>query len=517
MLPATYCRMITMLRFTLTALVMTATLLAVRPAEAQMMLESDLFVADRGNVMNGSDGAVHRLNYDGSFVSTLPNAGMGQVRGIDVALDGTVYVARGNDILRYLSPALTPDATPFFTGNKAQNVAVHPVTGNLWCSFGSNPSEAMIVELDATGLPLQTLTGAPLDQPRGLAFNDTGDTLFVANVAGFNVLAIDTTVTPATVAIHAATGNGGVGSFTPIGIALDPSTEVTTLYCTGDFNTTDEVLVIEGDSGVATVSTAFSYLADMSFNAPSGLRVDSWGNLRVACRDRDMSVPGIYCFRKTSGATSQAPAIGSPFINPVDVAFLRRPFSVEITSDQAGDVFDVNGVASVVIGETVQPAIRIAIDAPDYPNSPFVVLFSLLTQGQCANGDPQRPLGSGQIIAGNEARRTPLELDSLFVTSQQMLLASINTGGVIPFVMDPALACPASTPGGALFLFGVTDATGLGETFLSLPTFPAACFPADFAVELGFSAAVVDSFTGPLGIGLVSAAPECLRLFYFSN
>ena len=138
-------------------------LLSAGVLDAQMMLESDCFVADRGNQPDGSDGAIHRYAYDGNFVATLTSAGFGQVRGLDVGLDGTVYVARGNDIYRYVSPGLVPDATPFFTGNKAQNAAVHPVTGNVWCSFGSNSSQAQVVELDPMGNVLQTLSGAPFD------------------------------------------------------------------------------------------------------------------------------------------------------------------------------------------------------------------------------------------------------------------------------------------------------------------------------------------------------------------
>ncbi|MEZ6194148.1 MAG: hypothetical protein R3F20_00235 [Planctomycetota bacterium] len=503
--------------FRLTAAAGLVALALLTPAlSGQMLLESDLFVADRGLMSNGSDGEIRRYNNDGAFVGVLPNTGSGAIRSLAIADDGTIYVARGNQVLRYVSPALTPDTAPVVTGTAAQCVAIHPTTGNLWCSFGQTSSNAQILEVSPTGTILQTVTSALLDQPRDLTFGPDGSTLFVANVAGFNILAVDTAATPPTVVEHADLITFGM-NFTPIAITQDPSSADPDLYVVGDYLTTSAVLRVEGVTGSTMVTTAINYASTTDMTAAAGVWLDSWGNLHIACREKNMATPGVYVYRVDSGVRPVLPYLGAEHLSPIDVAFLRRPFDVQIGSDQAGDVFEANGVAGVVIGDGLQPTIRIGIDAPDYPNSPYVVLFSLLTQGQCANGDPVRPQGGGLLITPNEKRLTPLEADTLYGTAQQMLFAAITQGGIIPFPLDPTLNCPQSAPGSSLFLFGVTDAAGHGDAFLSFPTFPAACFPLDFTVNLGFSAAVLDSVTGPLGIGLVSAAPECLRLYLFNN
>ncbi len=247
-------------------------------------------------------------------------------------------------------------------------------------------------------------------------------------------------------------------------------------------------------------------------NAPGGIWVDSWGSLYVASRDRNMGTPGLFSFRLDGQPQTVAPLLGSEHINPIDVAFLKRRLDLTIDSNVDNDVFQVGGNSAIVIGDN-QPTIRVNVDAPDYPNSPYVFLFSLMTNGQCANGDPVRPRGEGLPFSIDDPRRTPLELDALFLQSQQMLNASISPGGFIPFILDPALNCPQSTPGFSLFQFGVTDANGHAEAFIQFPTFPVACFPNPFDVRIGFAAAVLDMNTGPVGIGVISGAPTCLSLF----
>ena len=73
-------------------------ILMVTSSLAQERVESDFFVADRGNAMNGSDGAVRHYSYTGNLIATLPAAGSGQVRGLGVAEDGSwelIWKTRG--------------------------------------------------------------------------------------------------------------------------------------------------------------------------------------------------------------------------------------------------------------------------------------------------------------------------------------------------------------------------------------------------------------------------------------
>ncbi len=216
------------------------------PLSSQTLVESDIFVADRGNSSNGSDGEVRLYSNTGAILGTLPSAGSGKIRGIGVDDLGNAYVARGNEIIRYDAPGYG-QTTTVATGTKAQDVAFDPVSGTLWCSFGVNASEATIVQATTGGVVLQTLMDSSLVHPRRLAFGRSGD-LYIANVVGNNVIHLDTAT-----GVFQEHVNVASQSATPIGVAVARS-KPDRLYVVSDYGTATLILEIDGAPGAGSVA-----------------------------------------------------------------------------------------------------------------------------------------------------------------------------------------------------------------------------------------------------------------------
>ncbi|HGY92093.1 MAG TPA: hypothetical protein ENK43_13060 [Planctomycetes bacterium] len=469
------------------------------PLSSQTLVESDIFVADRGNSSNGSDGEVRLYSNTGAILGTLPSAGSGKIRGIGVDDLGNAYVARGNEIIRYDAPGYG-QTTTVATGTKAQDVAFDPVSGTLWCSFGVNASEATIVQATTGGVVLQTLMDSSLVHPRRLAFGRSGD-LYIANVVGNNVIHLDTAT-----GVFQEHVNVASQSATPIGVAVARS-KPDRLYVVSDYGTATLILEIDGAPGAGSVTSSFNFGSLTDLTAPSGLETDGSGNLFVANRDMGMNIPGVYPIRP-DGSRPVPPYIGSEHINPIDVAFIRRRLDLSLTSS---DGTSANGAARVLFGPQ-QAAITVSLDAPDFPNAVYALFWSdisntLMGQNCLANPLIDLPIGDGVQIHPLDARRAPILLDSLYFLGIQIIQ---NGGsGAIP-AADPAL-CPGSVPGTFTFMSGLLDANGHANAQIVFPSLPCPP-PVSVQIPLGLIAAVVDPTVFGSQVGLISDHPACLLL-----
>ncbi|MCA9319176.1 MAG: hypothetical protein KDB53_00505, partial [Planctomycetes bacterium] len=387
-------------------------ILMVTSSLAQERVESDFFVADRGNAMNGSDGAVRHYSYTGNLIATLPAAGSGQVRGLGVAEDGTLYVARGDGVLAYAPPYNA--GVTFDTGVKAQDVAVHRLTGNIWCSYGATPTEAEIREITPGGTVVQTLTSPLLQHPRKLTFGLNPDELFIANSAGGNVIGL--TVTTGAFLVHI---NLSSQMATPIGIAASPIFQ-NRLFVVSDYGSAQTIYTVDGALGSGSASTLVDYSASTDMIAPSGLDADGYGNVFVTNRQITGSTPGVYCFRQ-SGIRPVTPYTGSENIRPVDLAFVRHRLVLNVTSS---DGTFTNGVPRVLFGPH-QATVNINIDCPDYPSASYGLFWSLYTgtvfETFCTQPGFEFPFGDGIQIDLADARRAAIVPDALYLSGVQIL------------------------------------------------------------------------------------------------
>lgn len=474
-------------------------------AIAQDLPETRMFVADRGNVSGGSDGAVFEFTLTGDFISQLPNFGSGAIRGIAVADNGDVYVARGGAVNRFDAAGGYAAGTTFALGSMAQDIAIHPVTGNVWCSFGTSASTAMVVEMTPAGVTVNTVTDALMLHPRSIEFDLIGNNLYVANVAGFNVLHIDSTpaMTPV-VSVFAAETDLGMG-FTPIHVY--PS-RIQDQFVTvvGDYGSVTEILTVTGIPGSVGVTTLLDYGTTGDLLAPAGGSPDSHGNLYMTGRDRNMATPGIYVLREDTGNRPIPVITSTMLINPMGAAFRRTRLDVTITS-QAGN--NVNGFPRVVAGGNQLQLVGIDISAPEFPNAGYLIFFSAFTSPLLAPLACQlRPLGAGIDLAANgDPRFLPLDNTDPNTIGDSLNIVLIGGNGSFD---DP---CPGAQDGSAMRFVGGLNAFGEANAELMFPAFP--CVPAGSGspdLIYGFTVLILDGLTTPLGVGPMSTFPSCLVL-----
>lgn len=464
---------------------------------AQMRVEYDFFVADHGN------NQVRQYSYTGQLIATLPSIGSGSLRSVETDAFGDLYVARGTSVWRFAAPTYQPDATPFATGNSAQGIAVDPITGNIWCSFGNTTGNAEIREITTAGTVLQTLMGSPLQHPRSMEFDWSGNTLFVANQnnAGSNptsVLAIDPIT--GTMQVHVDLTNYGSG-FRPNAISVAPE-EDNLIYVTGDFGETQEIIEVSGPTGATTIRTLIDYSIFPDMTSPAGSYADSYGNLYVVGRNKSMGIPGIYGFDRATGIRILPGYFGMEHSSLIDICFLKLDLDVRVTS---GDGVTAAGNARV-LGGTHNGQLQIDIEAPAFPSAPYGMFWSVIPD-DVTNASILRPQNTmtGIPIDLSDPRRHPLEPDTLFQSS--IALAYLGGQGFVP--ADPSL-CPGSFPGFFTLTIGQLNTNGRVSIPLSFPSLP--CLFPGFRAVMGFSVAVVDNSTGPLGVGLLSNTPALLIL-----
>ncbi len=469
---------------------------------AQSFVETEYVVVDRGSQMNGSDGALRLYTRSGTMLATLASSGSGAMRGAAFADTGELFVARGNDILRYTGDPLTPDTMPFVTGSKAQDVVVNPVTGNIICSFGTNAGSANIMELDSSGTIVQMITDPLLAHPRSIALNYSADTLFVANQSAGNVLAID--LATGTVQVHANIASQ-FPNYGPIGITTAPDVD-DLVYVVSDYGSgPTEIVSLDGPSGSPTITSFLNFGSLSDLTSPAGIYADDYGNLFIAGRSKNMGTPGVYTYRRATGMRPALPFLGSEHVNPIDIAFARSPVTFSLTSSDG--VSPSSGLPRVSFG-TQNAQLVFDIQAPDFANMAFAIFYSLIPDSAALAtvNDPFRPLGGGIPFETPDTRTLPLLLDSFFLQS----LALIQAGGNgAPVLLDPA-ACPNSTAGFFLRPQGATDSQGVAQAILTMPSLP--CLPPNFTAYMAFSLVLVDGQTLPALVGAATSYPLALAL-----
>lgn len=464
--------------------------------------EGEMFVADRGNMNNSNDGGINRYSHTFSLLQSLPLTGSGSIRGLSVAVNGDVFVARGDDVIRwertlgYMCPMVVA------TGVKTQDIVIHPVTGNLWVTFGTDNMTAEVREISPAGATLQSFTDALLVHPRSIALDHAGDNLYIANGTGVNVLEFD--LPALSFSIHAdlsAQPNG----FNATGISVDAPGSV---YVSGSWGLTQRILQLSGNPAV--ISTFLDYSLAPGLNSVHGLFADTYGNLYAAGGNQNMGQPGVYLIDATNSAFAQVPYVGTE-VNVIDVAFMPEPISMTVTSGEIDPMtgmplVDAAGIPTVTIGAGLQPSIFLAIDAPGSPAKPYAVVISMLPTSTCSGGQPLVPPARNVLtIVPGEPRRLPLFYDELYL---QSLIAAANGSGTI----DPnftAPVCPGATIGSALFFSGVLDATGHGVAEFVFPAVP--CVPPGIEFYIGAAGVSIDSSTLPLGVNAISNIPACFK------
>ncbi len=471
-------------------------------ASSQTFEETEFVVVDRGVQMNGSDGELRLYTHSGGFLSTLPSVGSNQYRGGAFADTGELFVARGNDIWRFVGNPLLPDVAPFATGTKAQDVVVNSADGHVFCAFGNNTASATILEYDDTGTLVQTITDPLLVHPRSLAIDYAGNTLFIANQSGGNILAVD--IAAGTVQQHVDIA-ASIANFGPIGITLPRDTD-DLMYVVGDYGSgPTEVVEIVGPTGSATVNTFLNFGSLPDLKAPAGAISDNYGNLFFAGRSKNMGVPGIYVYNRATGQRTTLPYVGTEHLNPIDITFRKTMIGFTLTSSDG--VSATTGLPHILWG-IHNTQITIDIQAPDYPLMPFAILYSLMTDTVCLDAalDPPRPLGGGIPFQVPDTRIAPLLPDAFFFQS----LALIQAGGNgAPVVLDPTI-CPGSNAGFFLRPQGATDASGNAQAILTMPSLP--CLPPNFVAYMAFSLSVVDMQTQPTLVGAATSHVVCVAI-----
>jgi DNA-binding beta-propeller fold protein YncE len=484
--------------------------LALSYAGAQVhMVEGELFVADRGNSANGSDGEIRRYSHNGAFRSTIVAGGTGVIRGCTFDQAGNLYVARGNNVIRHAAPTYAPDPGAFASGTKAQDVAVNRATQNIWVSWGTNANEAEITEHTPSGTLVQTITNAALIHPRSIAFDFAGGLLYVANGAGNNVLLVN----PGTAAVSiyrnlSVTSGMMTLGFDAIGVTVDLAGNV---FVVGDYGLQPQIVKLSGVPGSVTQSTYLIYSTGTGtggFRAPSGAYADAHGNLYFACRSQNNATAGVYPLSAAAPLPVLPPFTGTEQTNPIDIAFKPEPLTISFVSP--GGV-DTVGIAQVTITPTPPaPIVTIHIDAPNFPSRPYGLLMSVSPSSvvaQCLGGQVTvpNPLVSSPLTVG-EPRLIPLSLDLLF--AQSLAAAAAGSG---PIALTGCNFGPVmSIPGVAFQFNGLTDNTGRGTAQFQLPTAP--CIGPGANFYLSIAGAVVDGMTAPLGIAVLSDTPTCLRV-----
>lgn len=477
--------------------VIIATVVLALPLRAQTYEEAEFFVADRGLMSNGSDGEVRLYNHVGVFMSVLAQVGTGQIRGIETGPNDVVYLARGDEIRRYTGAMNTPDPVAFASGTKAQDIAVNPVTGNVWCSFGTSSGSAEVIEVDTAGNVLRSITDPLFIHPRSLDWSHDGQTLYICNQTAATILKLDNTTGAVSLHVDLFAINSMLHPQS-ISVARDVDDE---LYVTGDYGGAELILAITGATGSTTVTTFLDYSAISDLAAPADGVVDNYGNVWFSCRDANMSSPGIYVYDRLTGLRTVNPYIGAEHISPIDMAFRKSRLDVTLTSL---DGTDSNGVPKIP-GGFGQTIVVIDIEAPDYPNSPYGILYSLLSPADFAASEIGRPFRGPVPIERPDTRNLPLFFDEALLQSVSLIQAG-GIGAAIP--VNPV--CGGSQAGFFMHPQGVIDPNGVAQALMTFPEMPC-LFPA-FEYYMNFAVVVIDGTTGPSLAGLVSSRLNCVRL-----
>lgn len=486
-------------------IVLAAVALCAPLAMGQDLPEFRMFVADRGDTAGGSDGGVYQFTVTGDFLNQVPNFGSGPIRSIAVGDNNDLYVARGNAINVFTASSGYSQGATFALGTMAQDVAVHPVTGNVWCSFGVSSSSAMVLEVTQGGTTLQTITDPLLAHPRAIEFDLIGNNLYVANATGFNVLLIDSTpAVTSTVSVFATETDLGT-SFNAIGVY--PS-RIQDQFVTvvGDYGDVTQIRTVIGTPGNVTVTTLLDYSTTTDLLAPAGGAPDSYGNIYIAGRNKNSGSAGIYVLREDTGTRTVGTINDTQLLNPIGVAFRRTRVDTAITS-LAGTT--ANGFPRVVAGGMQLQTVGIDISAPEFPNAGYAIFFSAVTNAQLIPlACQRRPLGTGISLASSGDPRF-LPLDNTDAATIGDSLNIFLAGGNGPFT-DP---CGVQNGSAARFLGGL-DALGQANAELIFPAL--SCVPPPGAVPneviYAFTVLVFDGVTAPAGVGAMSTYPECLIL-----
>ena len=469
---------------------------------SQNYVEGEMLVADRGNSNNGSDGEVRRYDRTGGFISTLPASGSGQVRALDADLLGNIYVARGNAVLRYTGFPPVADPANFASGSKAQDIAVNPITQEVWVSFGVDASSAQIIQMSAAGVAINTFTDPLVAHPRSMAFDPTGQFLYIANSAAGNVIVFDVLAGTFQVYLDFSILPGG---FTAIGLHCDQWGSV---YVTGSYGTLEHIYRITGAVGAAVQTLVFDYSTLPGLNAPAGLFGDNHGNLYLANRNKNGATPGIFIIDVKTSIPLLPPSVGAEHKSPIDVAFL--PAALDLTV-QSPDGVDGNGRPIIDVSAPAVRTVNIDIDAPDHAGATYGMVMSMLDASLALNGTLAEPHPFATGFAAGEHRRLPLN-DDLFLSQSLVAVGAGGTGSILLIDLSGPL-CPGSAPGTVSSFVGGLNATGQATATFTLPTHP--CVPPGLNISyyFGFAVGIMDGgLTAPLGVALLSDRAAILRV-----
>ncbi len=288
----------------------------------------NIYVADEG------DDLIRKITPGGGLVTTLAGQagvagaanGMGTTAtfnspwGVAVDSSGNVYVAdEGNNMIREITPA-----------------------GQVSTLAGSGYSGSA----NGTG------TGSSFDAPTGVAVDSSGN-VYVADEGNDLIRKITSGGVVSTLAgqagvAGATNGTGTAASFNnPFGIAVNPASEISFVGDTGNELTRETtsggvVSTLAGQAGAAGATNGTGTAA--SFNNPTGIALDSSGNVYVADEKnnliREITSGGVVStLAGQAGVTGTANGSGT-------MASFDNPYGVAV--DGSGNVYVADTINNLI-------------------------------------------------------------------------------------------------------------------------------------------------------------------------
>lgn len=300
-------------------------------------------VANSVNVATSEPVALTVLNIP--VITGLPASATGSI-GLPFSLALTIGESPSSVSVSGMPPGLVFNSSANIISGSPTTTGVYTISVSASNAFGAATPAECILTIGATPLVFSVLAGgkagsmdgtgaaAQFDTPNGLAI-DTQGNLYVADTGNFTIRKVSASGVVTTIAGSAgikgsSDGRGASALFSsPTGIAVDATGN---LYVTDTGNNTIRKIDTTGQSSTIAGTPGVTGAVDnsgsaASFNGPTGIAVDSSGNLYVADCGNDTvrkisSAAAVTTLAGLAGQSGDIDAfgIGARFNDPTGVA-----------------------------------------------------------------------------------------------------------------------------------------------------------------------------------------------------